>query len=288
MTYRYEDIRNFYFENELGQRVDCQKVNGSLFLFNITGLGFEKDVEYVQIGNSFIKNKEKIKQGVIEGELEFYDMTYDEYSNFIDFVLKSESLKLIYVPKKSNRVEYYRDIDIVKIDKNDEDDFNVLTSPISIFCTSLWYKENNVVYMAEETENEMRWDFEWDSRFTDYENRNLVFENKGHVEAPFLLEMNGYVLNPKIQVYVNKQKIYELALDITIEENEKLMYSTKDNDLFLYLIHADNSQENLFNYLDLNNINFFKLPKGVSEVRIRGENEILNTRLTIFEEYVAV
>ena len=65
LTYRYEDIRNFYFENELGQRVDCQKVNGSLFLFNITGLGFEKDVEYVQIGNSFIKNKEKIKQGVI-------------------------------------------------------------------------------------------------------------------------------------------------------------------------------------------------------------------------------
>lgn len=288
MTYRYEDIRNFYFENELGQRVDCQKVNGNLFLFNITGLGFEKDVEYVQIGNSFIKNKEKIKQGIIEGELEFYDMTYDEYSNFIDFVLKSESLKIIYIPKKNNRIEYYRDIDVVKIEKNDEDDFNVLTSPITIFCTSLWYKENNVVYMAEETENEMRWDFDWDSKFTDYENRNLVFENKGHVEAPFLLEMNGYVLNPKIQVYVNKQKIYELALDITIEENEKLMYSTKDNDLFLYLIHADNSQENLFNYLDLNNINFFKLPKGVSEVRISGENEILNTRLTIFEEYVAV
>ena len=66
------------------------------------------------------------------------------------------------------------------------------------------------------------------------------------------------------------------------------MYSTKDNDLFLYLVHANNTQENLFNYLDLNNINFFKLPKGVSEVRIRGENEILNTRLTIFEEYVAV
>lgn len=261
MTYRYEDIRNFYFENELGQRIDCQKVNGSLFLFNITGLGFEKDIEYVQIGNSFIKNKEKIKQGIIEGELEFYDMTYDEYSTFIDFVLKSESLKLIYIPKKSNRVEYYRDIDVVKIEKNDEDDFNVLTSPITIFCTSLWYKENNVVYMAEETENEMRWDFDWDSRFTDYENRNLIFENKGHVEAPFLLEMNGYVLNPKIQVYVNKQKIYELALNMTVEENEKLMYSTKDNDLFLYLIHADNSQENLFNYLDLNNINFFKLPK---------------------------
>ena len=288
MTYRYEDIRNFYFENELGQRIDCQKVNGNLFLFNIMGLGFEKDVEYIQIGNSFIKNKEKIKQGIIEGELEFYDMTYDEYSNFIDFVLKSESLKLIYIPKKSNRIEYYRDIDIVKIEKNDEDDFNILTSPISIYCTSLWYKENNIVYIAEEIENEIRWDFEWDSKFTDYENRNLIFENKGHVEAPFLLEMNGYVLNPKVQVYVNNEKIYELALNITIEENEKLMYSTKDNDLFLYLIHADNSQENLFNYLDLNNINFFELPKGVSEVKVSGDNEIINTKLTIFEEFVAV
>ena len=84
-NYRYEDIRNFYFENEKGQKIDCQKVNGNLFLYSVTGLGFEKEVEYVRVGNTFIKNDEEIKQGVIDGELEFYEMSYDEYKNFVDF-----------------------------------------------------------------------------------------------------------------------------------------------------------------------------------------------------------
>lgn len=261
INYKYEDIRNFYFENEKGQKIDCQKVDGNLFLYNVTGLGFEKEVEYVRVGNTFIKNKEELKQNVIDGELEFYNMTYDEYKTFTDFILQAESLKLIYVPKRTNRVEYYRDIDVVKIDQNGEDDFNIMASPISIYCKTLWYEESKFIYTVEEIEDELRWDFEWDARFTDYENRSVTFENKGHVQAPFLLEMVGYVLNPCISVYVNKKKVNELKLDITINENEKLIYSTKDNELLVYKQLVDGTTQNLFNTLDLNNINFFKLPK---------------------------
>ena len=62
MNYRYEDIRNFYFENEIGKRVNCQKINGNLFLYNVSGLGFKKNNDYVRVGNTFIKNKEEIEQ----------------------------------------------------------------------------------------------------------------------------------------------------------------------------------------------------------------------------------
>ena len=55
MNYRYEDIRNFY-------RVNCQKINGNLFLYNVSGLGFKKSNDYVRVGNTFIKNKEEIEQ----------------------------------------------------------------------------------------------------------------------------------------------------------------------------------------------------------------------------------
>ena len=47
--YDYKDIRNFYFENEKGQTIDCQKVNGGLFLFNINGLGYEEEITYQQL-----------------------------------------------------------------------------------------------------------------------------------------------------------------------------------------------------------------------------------------------
>ena len=280
-------VREFNLINEKGQTFSLMDIKNYCLLTEPSGLGYNYSSEYEQIENSFISNVRKIEQGQINGIVNFAN--YDNYTKLVDFIESSETLKFQYIiPQKEKTLEFYKDIQIQGLSKTQIQTTGVLSETITFDCLSLWYKENKVVYLGDETENEIRWDFEWDSRFTDYENRNLVFENKGHVEAPFWLEMNGYVLNPKIQVYVNKQKIYELALNITIEENEKLMYSTKDNDLFLYLIHADNSVENLFNDLDLNNINFFKLPKGVSEVRIRGENEILNTRLTIFEEYVAV
>ena len=280
-------VREFNLINEKGQTFSLMDIKNYCLLTEPSGLGYNYSSEYEQIENSFISNVRKIEQGQINGIVNFAN--YDNYTKLVDFIEGSETLKFQYIiPQKEKTLEFYKDIQIQGLSKTQIQTTGVLSETITFDCLSLWYKENNVVYLGDETENEIRWDFEWDSRFTDYENRNLVFENKGHVEAPFLLEMNGYVLNPKVQVYVNNEKIYELALNIAVEENEKLMYSTKDNDLFLYLIHADNSVENLFNYLDLNNINFFKLPKGVSEVRIRGENEILNTRLTIFEEYVAV
>ena len=288
MSYKYEDIRNFYFENEYGQRIDCQKVNGNLFLYNISGLGFEKNTEYVKVGSRYITNKEDFVQIPINGELEFDEMTYDEYSNFVDFILQANSLKLIYVPKKSARTEYFRDVDVTQLVKEEEDDFNVLTCPITMIPKSLWYERNDIIYTAEIFDDELRWDFEWDSRFADYENRNIIFENKGHVEASFLLELNGYLKNPAISIYVDNEKKYELALNLILERNEKIIYSTEDDNLRLCLIDENGNETNLFNELDLNKINFFKIPKGVSELRLTADNEILNSKLTIFVEYIAV
>ena len=49
--YEYKDVRNFYFENETGKRIDCQKLDGSLFFYNVTGLGYEEEIQYEQINN---------------------------------------------------------------------------------------------------------------------------------------------------------------------------------------------------------------------------------------------
>lgn len=288
MNYRYEDIRNFYFENEIGKRVNCQKINGNLFLYNVSGLGFKKSNDYVRVGNTFIKNKEEIEQSTITGELEFYEMTYDEYRNFIDFILCATSLKLIYVPKNTNRIEYYRDIDVTELEKNEEDDFNILTTPITINCTTLWYKQNKIIYSVENVEDELRWDFVWNPIFADYEHRSILFNNLGHVDAPFLLEITGYIENPKIEIIVNGKKIYEIIFNIILNENEKIIYSTKDNDMYIKKINKDNTSENLFDLLDLNNINFFRLPKGVSEIKLEAKTDILNAKLTIYEQYITV
>lgn len=290
MSYKYENIRNFYFENELGERIDCQKINGNLFFYNVTGLGYEEEIEYFQSGNNFIPNKKNIVQNQISGELEFYDMTYDEYSDFVNFILQASELKLIYVPKKTVRKEYYRDIDLFKIDKAEEDDYNVLTCPISMNAKSLWYEKNENVYDVTAQANEMRYDYRWDSRYTTYDKRSLVYNNKGHVEAPFVVEIDGYIVNPEIQIIVDKEIIADLKIPITIDEYEKFLFSSKAGEIYIRKQKADGTTENLFKkqYIDISKNNIFKLPIGVSKIKLVADEEITSAKITIYPEYKAV
>ena len=60
----------------------------------------------------------------------------------------------------------------------------ILSEAVIFDCLSLWYEENTIIYTIEQLTNEIRWDFRWDSSFTDYDSRNLQYINQGHVEAP--------------------------------------------------------------------------------------------------------
>ena len=289
--YKKEDIRNFYFENEKGQRIDCQKVDGNLFFYNVDGLGYEEDIEYEQIGDTFVQNKKKMKQNQISGDLEFYDMTYDEYCNFVDFIMSATSLKLIYIPKRTIRKEYYRDVDLFKIDKSEEDDYNILTCPISMNATSLWYEENTFIHKIELSNDEIRWDFRWDSKFSDYNSRSLTYINKGHIEAPAVIEMDGYLENPKIELYVEGQLFQTILFNIVIQEYEKLLYDSRENQFFIGKQNTDGTKSNLFNLdvIDFKNDNVLRIPKNKScEIILTADNEVLKAQLTIFPQYKAV
>lgn len=280
-------VREFNLINEKGQKFSLMDIKKHCLLTEITGLGFSYNTEYSKIGNTYTSNIRELDQGQPGGTANF--LNYDNYEKFVNFIINSEKLKLEYkIPKKDKVNTYFRDIEIQSLEKTEIQTTGVISEPIAFTCLSLWYEENKYIYTVEEIIDELRWDFEWDARFTDYENRSVTFENKGHEKAPFLLEMGGYILNPCISVYVNKEKVNELKLNVTINENEKLIYSTKDNELLLYKQLKDGTMQNLFNDLDLNNINFFKLPKGVCEVKLNADNEILNSRLTIYVEYIAV
>jgi hypothetical protein len=218
-------------------------------------------------------------------------MTYDEYTNFIDFVLSSKSLKLIYVPKTSQREEFYRDIDIVKIDKNEEDDYNVLISPITIYCKSLWYKQDVAIYTIKAQDDEIRWDFRWDSRFIDYDTRTLSYINKGHVEAPVLIEMLGHLVNPKIELYIEGELYQTVSINSEIAEYEKLLYSTKENEFYIRKQNTDGTIEDLYDldFIDFYNDNVIRLPLNKScEIRLKADNEVLNAQVTILAYYKAV
>jgi hypothetical protein len=282
-------VREFYLVNEKGQQYSLMDLNNYCFLSSPSGLGYSYNSTYEQVGNTFIENLRELNQGNIMGELVFKE--YDNYKNLIDFVEFSNTLKAIYkIPFINGIKTYYRDIKIESIEKAEKSKNGLLYSSVNFNCLSLWYEQNEIVYTIKTGENEIRWDFKWDSKFASYDNRNITFENKGHTEAPFLLQINGYVLNPSISIYVNGAKKEELKLLLDIEENEKLIYSTKDNDLYIHKVLIDGTIENIFNSsnIDLNNTNFFKLPKGLCEIRLSADNDITSAILTIYVQYISV
>lgn len=140
-------------------------------------------------------------------------------------------------------------------------------------------------------EGVISWDFKWDSKFTDYSTRSLQYINNGHVESPILIEINGHVLNPKIELYVEGELYQEVPFSVEIEEYEKLLYGTQEGNFYLNRQKTDGTLESLFklDVLDPNYNEVMRLPRNKScELRIIADNEILNAKVTIFAYYKAI
>lgn len=163
-----------------------------------------------------------------------------------------------------------------------------LIVPVVFNAKTLWYEPREIIYAIEPTTNELRWDFQWDPTFTAYDSRNIVFENKGHTEAPLKLELQGEVISPIITILENEKVVAELDLTgLSVLSGETFVYNTKDTELGIYKINQK-GKTNLFDFLNPNFINFFKLKKGVSKIRISADGEITNGKLTIYVQYKAV
>ena len=111
-------VREFYIENETGQRFSMMNIEKGCFLSSPTGLGYSYDTQYSQIGNDFLQNIRKLTQGQVGGELIF--KKYDNYKKFVDFMESAIFLKLVYkIPFENGFTEFFKDIDISNIDKSE-------------------------------------------------------------------------------------------------------------------------------------------------------------------------
>lgn len=187
--------------------------------------------------------------------------------------------------------EYFKDVEIQSLGKTQIQTNGIISEPVVFDCLSLWYEENTIIYTIEQLANEIRWDFRWDSRFTDYDSRNLQYINQGHVEAPVYIEIDGQLVNPKIELYVEGELYQTVEVNTTIAQYEKLLYDSRENQFFIGKQNADGTTASLFSldYINFENDNVIRLPKNRScEIRLTAENEVLNAKLTIYPRYKAV
>lgn len=284
------NYREFLLENEKGQAFSLTDYKNYCFLTDPTGLGYNYSTTYEQLGNTFIMNLRRLEQGKIDGTLNFKN--YDNYLKLINFIEKSESLKFVYkIPFQNGIKEYYKDISIQSISKSQIQQNRILSEAVTFDCLSLWYEKNDYIYKTDAVSDEIRWDFKWDSRFTDYSTRNLQYINEGHIEAPIILEMEGYVKNPKLELFVEGQLYQTIDFNVEINEYEKIIYNTKENEFSLMKQNTDGTLEDLFNLdvLKFESDNVLRFPKNKScELKISAENDVRNATITVFSYYKAV
>lgn len=284
-------VREFKLINEKGQEFSLMDIQKYCLLTDPDGLGYSYTTEYQQLGNTFISNLRKMQQGQIAGTLNF--INYDNYTSFVNFVESSENLKFGYkIPYKDGSTkEYFKDIQIQSLSKTQLQTNGILSEAVTFDCLSLWYEENTVIYKIEPQSNEIRWDFKWDSKFTDYDTRNLQYINKGHVEAPVIIEIDGHIVNPRIELYVEGELYQTVEVTVDIAEYEKLLYDSRENKFYIGRQNTDGTKSSLFslNHIKFENDNVIRLPKGRScELKLKAENEVLNAQITILPQYKAV
>ena len=284
-------VREFKLVNEKGQEYSLMKWDNYCFLSDPSGLGYGYTTDYQQLGNTFVTNLRSFTQGKITGTVNF--KSYDNYKALVDFIEASENLRFSYkIPYKSGMIkEYFKDIQISDISKTQMQPNGILTEAVTFDCLSLWYEENTVIYTVEPLTDEIRWDFKWDSRFSDYDARKLQYVNEGHTEAPIYVEMAGHLLNPKIELSIDGEEYQTVEIKTEIQEYEKLIYDSRENQFTIEREKTDGTRESLFNLdcLDITNANVIRLPKNRScEISLTADNEVLNAQLIIYPRYKAV
>ena len=283
-------VREFKLINEKGQSYSLMDAENACLLTEPSGLGYSYDTNYEQVGNTFIENLKKIEQGNITGTANF--MKYDNYKKLVDFIENAESLRFSYkIPFANKEKEYLKNVNFKEITKTQKAENGIISETITFECLGLWYEENTIEYTINSSEDEIRWDFIWDAMFNDNNSQNVIYQNTGHVPAPILMEINGPVSNPRVEVYIEDMLYQELKINTTIAEYEKLIYNSKENEFTIKRIKTDGTEEDLFDLdiINFENDNVIRIPKNKTcEIRLKAGNIIENAKLTIFPQYKSV
>lgn len=220
-------------------------------------------------------------------------LNYDNLRSLGNFIETSKTLRFSYkVPYESGSREFFKNVNIVSLEKTEIQPNGVLSQAIVFDCLSLWYEENETVYDAS-GEDEMRWDFKWDARYISFDTRSLIYNNQGHIPAPISIEINGEITKPKIEIIVDGDVVASIEVPISLTQYEKFQYSSETGNLYIRKQLADGTYQNLFTktYININNNNIFRLPLGASEIRLtanEGEDEIPAAKVTIYPQYKVV
>ena len=285
-------VREFSLLDDLGNEYSLMDIQNYCLLTEPKGLGYGYNTEYEQLGNTFVTNISRLAQSRIDGTANF--INYDNYKALVDFLERANELRIKYViPYESGTRTYYKDVNLSQFDKSEIQPNGIISEAISFDSKSEWYAPSRVTFDMGASTDEIRWDFRWDSRFSDKSARTINFVNQGQDDARVKIEILGEVVNPVIILDIDGEEYQRINITTTINEGEKLIYSSVENEFEISKVNTNGTKTSLFStaYLNPSQNLCVKIPQNkncsLTLTTLLG-TDVQNATITIYEYYKAV
>ena len=281
--------RRFYLENAQKQRFNLQDLKTGALLTAPAGLGLSMSRTYELTGSTARCVDETFPVRSFTGVVVFNGIrAYDAYRALINFISAGPA-KLVYAPRYETAIgEFLADAEVESVSKT-EVKGGRMECDIAITLKGAWYKRDNLRVVAEKAVTDLRYDRVYEYAYSDFSTDAIEIFNDGHFDAPLMLEAEGELVNPRLQLYVNGVLFSELAVTAVIETGQTLVYCTKEDDLMLMKRLTDGSEMSLMDCISIENDNFFKLPRGLCLLSLSADNDISSKSvISVFTSYKAV
>ncbi len=277
-------MAKFYLENEYATQIDLQDDDNYCIATDVSGLGVAFDSDYIAVGDRFVRNYLNPTMTELSLNLCFFmPDVYDKIQTVANFLMAATSLYLVYRPDISSGVEYRREVEIKSYLKNGVRS-GFICYTLKLAPLSLFYYKKQTRFEITEMEDDKRYEFAWDANYNDYSDRSLVVSGGNHVEIAFDLEIDGYAENPMMEIYDDSDNlIFSLQFPFILQEGQKILYSSRDENILIQLQDVDGSITSLFSEFDLEANLFFKIPQSGGTVRFVSDTDSMNT--IIFTAY---
>ena len=256
-------IRIFKIKNADGAILDLTN-RGELFLYEVSGLGYETDPITQRLGEQYAILSNHLKQGEIPGTVKFWrPHEYEDFFAFSQFC-QVGPVTLIY---ENNAGTFYRDGIVKKVGK-EESNNGVLKSDITFLATSMFYK---TIYEYNEggSANGKRYTYKYPYRYAGAAPQTCVIESDSLADCPVKIEIYGPATNPTWRHYLNNKLQATGGVNATIESGRKLIIDTTT--IPYQIIQTDlanNFVGDLYQMSDFGTQRFVRLGRGKNTISI--------------------
>lgn len=286
-------MRQFYLINSDGQKYNLINDSSTAFLWQPSGLGFEYDRDYMESEGFFFNMNTSVSQTAKTGVLLFYGSDpYTQYKTFMDYISKSDGLRLAYAPKSTF---YYVDIDIESVQKSEiEEDGTLQCSIVMMPKTPIYLPyELNIDLSGDLGDSIKQYDYTYDYVYSNTAVAGEIeFEIPAQMDCGLEITINGEISAPEMTFYADDEIIGKIDLtSISVSSGDYVKYSSVPTSAGVYMVSngvTDDITEQIG--LSAEYPTFFMLPPNKTIKAVLNADIITGTSasLKVYEYFMSV